>query len=102
MNNLTVQLRPCSAASFRPPFPAIYLLFFIGVSGPWYVYKLAFVKCCIELYKRWYGVGGTIQLAFFAMVAAKVKMNANGAHTFLEVSVPRVCLFLILTVSDRS
>lgn len=34
---------------------------------------------------RWYGVGGTIQLALFAMVAAKVKMNANGAHTFLEV-----------------
>lgn len=34
---------------------------------------------------RWYGVGGTIQLAIFAMVAAKVKMNANGAHTFLEV-----------------
>ncbi|KIK64951.1 hypothetical protein GYMLUDRAFT_980164 [Collybiopsis luxurians FD-317 M1] len=39
-----------------------------GVSGPW-----------------WYGVGGTIQLAFFGMVAAKVKMNANGAHTFLEI-----------------
>ncbi|PPQ80063.1 hypothetical protein CVT25_001492 [Psilocybe cyanescens] len=38
-----------------------------GVSGPW-----------------WYGVGGTIQLAIFGMVAAKVKMNANGAHTFLE------------------
>lgn len=30
-------------------------------------------------------MGGTIQLAIFAMVAAKVKMNANGAHTFLEV-----------------
>ncbi|RDX48959.1 Na+/solute symporter [Lentinus brumalis] len=40
-----------------------------GVSGPW-----------------WYGVGGTIQLAIFAMVAAKVKMNANGAHTFLEIA----------------
>ncbi|KAF5311547.1 hypothetical protein D9758_017936 [Tetrapyrgos nigripes] len=39
-----------------------------GVSGPW-----------------WYGVGGTIQLAVFGMVAAKVKMNANGAHTFLEI-----------------
>ncbi|TFK37572.1 solute symporter family transporter [Crucibulum laeve] len=39
-----------------------------GVSGPW-----------------WYGVGGTIQLAIFGMVAAKVKMNANGAHTFLEI-----------------
>ncbi|TFK47109.1 Na+/solute symporter [Heliocybe sulcata] len=40
----------------------------VGVSGPW-----------------WYGVGGTIQVAFFGMVAAKVKMNANGAHTFLEI-----------------
>ncbi|CAL1697446.1 unnamed protein product [Somion occarium] len=39
-----------------------------GISGPW-----------------WYGVGGTIQLAFFAMIAAKIKMNANGAHTFLEI-----------------
>lgn len=38
-------------------------------------------------YIRWYGVGGTIQLAIFGMVAAKVKMNANGAHTFLEVRV---------------
>lgn len=33
-------------------------------------------------------MGGTIQLAIFAMVAAKVKMNANGAHTFLEVITP--------------
>lgn len=33
-------------------------------------------------------MGGTIQLAIFAMVAAKVKMNANGAHTFLEVIIP--------------
>ncbi|KDQ52421.1 hypothetical protein JAAARDRAFT_138754 [Jaapia argillacea MUCL 33604] len=39
-----------------------------GLSGPW-----------------WYGVGGTIQVAMFGMVAAKVKMNANGAHTFLEI-----------------
>ncbi|KAI0669067.1 putative urea transporter [Trametes maxima] len=34
---------------------------------------------------EWYGVGGTIQLGLFAMVAAKVKRNANGAHTFLEI-----------------
>ncbi|KAG1894935.1 Na+/solute symporter [Suillus fuscotomentosus] len=39
-----------------------------GVSGPW-----------------WYGVGGTIQVAMFGMVASKVKQNANGAHTFLEI-----------------
>lgn len=28
---------------------------------------------------------GRYNLRFFAIVAAKVKMNANGAHTFLEV-----------------
>ncbi|KAH0833962.1 Na+/solute symporter [Lanmaoa asiatica] len=39
-----------------------------GVSGPW-----------------WYGAGGTIQVCMFGMVASKVKMNANGAHTFLEI-----------------
>ncbi|KAG2143478.1 Na+/solute symporter [Suillus bovinus] len=39
-----------------------------GVSGPW-----------------WYGVGGTIQVAIFGMIASKVKQNANGAHTFLEI-----------------
>ncbi|KAG2123413.1 Na+/solute symporter [Suillus clintonianus] len=39
-----------------------------GVSGPW-----------------WYGAGGTIQVAMFGMVASKVKQNANGAHTFLEI-----------------
>lgn len=33
----------------------------------------------------WYGVGGTIQIAFFSMIAAKVKMNANGATTFLQI-----------------
>ncbi|EIW76837.1 Na+/solute symporter [Coniophora puteana RWD-64-598 SS2] len=43
-----------------------------GVSGPW-----------------WYGVGGTIQVAMFGMVASKVKMNANGAHTFLEIAKAR-------------
>ncbi|KAF8130263.1 Na+/solute symporter [Boletus edulis] len=40
-----------------------------GVSGPW-----------------WYGAGGTIQVCMFGMVASKVKMNANGAHTFLEIA----------------
>ena len=56
-----------------------------GVSGPWYA-SLKDPECML-ISTRWYGVGGTIQLAFFAMVAAKVKMNANGAHTFLEVIV---------------
>ncbi|GBE78964.1 hypothetical protein SCP_0201610 [Sparassis crispa] len=41
----------------------------IGVAAPW-----------------WYAVGGTVVMASFAMVAAKVKMNANGAHTFLEIA----------------
>ncbi|GAA5851388.1 hypothetical protein JCM3766R1_000619 [Sporobolomyces carnicolor] len=39
-----------------------------GVSGAW-----------------WYGVGGTIQIAFFAVMAAKVKQNANGAVTYLQI-----------------
>ncbi|KAH7924327.1 Na+/solute symporter [Leucogyrophana mollusca] len=38
-----------------------------------------------SVYIRWYGVGGTIQVAMFGMVASKVKMNANGAHTFPEI-----------------
>ncbi|KAH8093139.1 Na+/solute symporter [Cristinia sonorae] len=42
-------------------------------------------RCLTDTRCRWYGVGGTIQLAFFAIVASKVKMNANGAHTFLEI-----------------
>ncbi|KAF7317809.1 Na+/solute symporter [Mycena kentingensis (nom. inval.)] len=33
----------------------------------------------------WYGVGGTIQIAIFSMIAAKVKMNANGVTTFLQI-----------------
>ncbi|GAA5873095.1 hypothetical protein JCM3774_000340 [Rhodotorula dairenensis] len=37
----------------------------------------------------WYGVGGTIQIAFFACCAAKVKQNANGAVTFLEIAKAR-------------
>ncbi|GAA5836147.1 hypothetical protein JCM11251_007381 [Rhodosporidiobolus azoricus] len=37
----------------------------------------------------WYGVGGTIQICFFAAIAAKVKMNANGATTFPEIAFKR-------------
>ncbi|KAJ7244394.1 urea transporter [Mycena haematopus] len=39
-----------------------------GISGPW-----------------WYGSGATIQVLLFAMIAAKLKMNAPFAHTWLEV-----------------
>lgn len=31
----------------------------------------------------WYGVGGTIQIIFFAAIAAKVKQNANGERCVL-------------------
>ncbi|GAA5881159.1 hypothetical protein JCM1840_001624 [Sporobolomyces johnsonii] len=37
----------------------------------------------------YYAVGGTIQIAFFAAVAAKVKQNANGAVTFLQIAKAR-------------
>ncbi|KAF8218018.1 urea transporter [Mycena galopus ATCC 62051] len=39
-----------------------------GISGPW-----------------WYGAGATIQVLLFAMIAAKLKLNAPYAHTWLEV-----------------
>ncbi|KAF9476731.1 urea transporter [Pholiota conissans] len=39
-----------------------------GISGPW-----------------WYGAGATVQILLFAMLAAKLKLNAPYAHTWLEV-----------------
>ncbi|KAK1230957.1 hypothetical protein PQX77_005931 [Marasmius sp. AFHP31] len=39
-----------------------------GISGPW-----------------WYGAGATIQVLLFAMLAAKLKLNAPHAHTWLEI-----------------
>ncbi|KAE9387900.1 urea transporter [Gymnopus androsaceus JB14] len=39
-----------------------------GISGPW-----------------WYGSGATIQILLFAMLAAKLKLNAPYAHTWLEI-----------------
>ncbi|KAJ3517073.1 hypothetical protein NLJ89_g741 [Agrocybe chaxingu] len=40
----------------------------VGISGPW-----------------WYGAGATVQILLFAMLAAKLKMNAPYAHTWLEI-----------------
>lgn len=39
-----------------------------GISGPW-----------------WYGSGATVQILLFAQLAAKLKMNAPHAHTWLEI-----------------
>jgi Na+/proline symporter len=39
-----------------------------GISGPW-----------------WYASGATIQILLFAMLAAKLKLNAPRAHTWLEI-----------------
>ncbi|KIJ49246.1 hypothetical protein M422DRAFT_777727 [Sphaerobolus stellatus SS14] len=39
-----------------------------GISGPW-----------------WYAGGATIQVLLFAQLAAKLKLNAPNAHTFLEI-----------------
>ncbi|KLO07914.1 solute symporter family transporter [Schizopora paradoxa] len=39
-----------------------------GISGGW-----------------WYGVCGTVEIIFFSVIASKVKENANGARTFLEI-----------------
>ncbi|KAF8965372.1 urea transporter [Flammula alnicola] len=39
-----------------------------GISGPW-----------------WYGAGATVQVLLFAMLAAKLKLHAPYAHTWLEI-----------------
>ncbi|KAI0777651.1 urea transporter [Trametes elegans] len=39
-----------------------------GISGPW-----------------WYGSGATVQVLLFAQLAAKLKLNAPHAHTWLEI-----------------
>ncbi|KAJ3572446.1 hypothetical protein NP233_g3079 [Leucocoprinus birnbaumii] len=39
-----------------------------GISGPW-----------------WYGAAATVQILLFAMLAAKLKLNAPFAHTWLEI-----------------
>lgn len=33
----------------------------------------------------WYGAGATIQVLLFAMLSAKLKLNAPSAHTWLEI-----------------
>ncbi|KAH6904254.1 urea transporter [Coprinopsis sp. MPI-PUGE-AT-0042] len=43
-----------------------------GISGPW-----------------WYGAGATVQVLLFAMLAAKLKMNAPYSHTWLEIVAAR-------------
>ncbi|KAH9480101.1 Urea-proton symporter DUR3 [Psilocybe cubensis] len=44
----------------------------VSISGPW-----------------WYGAGATVQILLFAMLAAKLKMNAPYAHTWLEIVAAR-------------
>lgn len=34
---------------------------------------------------RWYGSGATVQVLLFAQLAAKLKLNAPYAHTWLEI-----------------
>ncbi|KAK0430488.1 Na+/solute symporter [Armillaria borealis] len=55
-----------------------------GIVSAW-TWSATLLQSSTAAYTFGYGVGGTIQLAIFGMVAAKVKMNANGAHTFLEI-----------------
>lgn len=43
-----------------------------GISGPW-----------------WYGAGATVQVLLFAQLAAKLKMHAPYAHTWLEIVAAR-------------
>lgn len=54
-----------SSVNWAAPQRSLHLLF---SSRPW-----------------WYGSGATIQVLLFAQLAAKLKLNAPNAHTFLEI-----------------
>ncbi|KAF9477871.1 urea transporter [Pholiota conissans] len=61
-----------------------------GIIGSW-TWSLTLLQSATQSYVMgvsggyWYAVGGTLQIAIFAVIASKVKMNANRATTFPEV-----------------
>ncbi|OCB83863.1 solute symporter family transporter [Sanghuangporus baumii] len=54
------------------------IAFQFGVAGGW-----------------WYGVCGTASIILFSVIASKVKENANGARTFLEIVRARAAIMLL-------
>ncbi|KAM0752686.1 Na+/solute symporter [Meredithblackwellia eburnea MCA 4105] len=57
-----------SSQTLIPLLQSSAVAYKFGISGPW-----------------WYGAGATVQILLFAQNAAKLKINAPHAHTFLEV-----------------
>src|SRR5258706_4729875 len=52
----------------------------------WFILKLIlYFSLIIMVLPGWYGAGATIQVLLFAQLAAKLKLNAPNAHTFLEI-----------------
>ena len=60
-----------------------------GISGPCTSQLSPSYSTCVFLIAPaltgWYGAGATIQVLLFAQLAAKLKLNAPNAHTFLEI-----------------
>ena len=59
-----------------------------GISGPCMSNPDLFCVCFYSyrlVLAGWYGAGATIQVLLFAQLAAKLKLNAPNAHTFLEI-----------------
>ncbi|KAF8915022.1 hypothetical protein CPB85DRAFT_1375220 [Mucidula mucida] len=85
------QMNPNAASEFATASRSIKAgLICCGITSAW-TWSATLLQSSTATYQSgvsaswWYGVGGTIQIAFFAMIAAKVKMNANGATTFLQI-----------------
>ncbi|GAA6018649.1 hypothetical protein JCM10207_008994 [Rhodosporidiobolus poonsookiae] len=89
------KLSPSSATEFATASRSIKPgLICCGIVSAW-TWSATLLQSSAATYQNglsaawWYGVGGTIQIAFFAGIAARVKMNANGAVTFPEIAKAR-------------
>src|SRR6266436_471264 len=63
-----------------------------GISGPCMSNPDLFLPCFYShrpALAGWYGAVATIQVLLFAQLAAKLKLNAPNAHTFLEIIATR-------------
>ncbi|KAJ7708741.1 Na+/solute symporter [Mycena rosella] len=85
------KMNPNAAAEFATASRSVKAgLICCGITSAW-TWSATLLQSSTATYQSglsaswWYGVGGTIQIAIFSMIAAKVKMNANGATTFLQI-----------------
>ncbi|KAF9038370.1 Na+/solute symporter [Hymenopellis radicata] len=62
----------------------------VGITSAW-THATTLLQSSVGVYQYgvsgawWYAASSTVCIAIMAALAAKVKMNANGAHTFLEI-----------------